>query len=126
MITADFICARPGENSMAVSSSGLSIDMTVAINGSSDLSGIIQFNDEGCVYSISLEETWSFIYDYEIKVDGRGPEGISGGRGFLYFTDATGDVYELKLYRSGRHVHVLDFNSRDPTITTITWSNHRR
>lgn len=125
MTTTDFICTNPGENSVAVNSAGMGINHSVTINGESDLSKFIQFNDDGCVYSIKLVEnpTAGSYYSYEIEVEGCGPKGISGGKGYLYFTDGTGDTYELSLYRSGRHKHVVDFNSRNAIITTITWTN---
>ena len=50
----DFTCLMPGENSVAVSARGLENGI-VSINGSQDLSQYIQFNNGGCVYSISME-----------------------------------------------------------------------
>ena len=120
----DFICKQPGENSAAVNSPGMPVGNTVTINGKEDLSEFIKFNDGGCIYSIRLLDNPSVsMYSYELEVDGCGPEGAGSGKGYLYFTDATGDTYKLTLYRSGRHKHVVDYNSRDPKITTITWSN---
>lgn len=124
----EFNCGSPEENSYAVCPSGLPVASRVQINGNEDLSEIVKFNDSGCVYSIRLVKnpTSGSIYSYEIQVDARGPSGAGSGSGYLYFTDATGDSYALSIYRSGRHLHVVDYNSRDPRITTITWSNHKR
>lgn len=123
--TCDFVCANPGENSNAVSTTGLQVDAGVQINGNSDLSQIVRFNDGGCVYGIklTLNSTSASVYNYEIQVDGCGPKGAGSGSGHLYFTDKTGDTYSLSIYRSGRHIHVVDYRSVSPEITTITWSN---
>lgn len=124
----EFNCAVPGENSNAVCPSGMSVGSLVQINGNEDLSSIVRFNDDGCVYSIRLvlNPTSGSTYNYEIQVDARGPSGAFSGSGYLYFTDLTGDSYRLSIYRSGRHMHVVDYNSRDSRITTITWANNAR
>ncbi len=119
---SNFVSNGRGENHHAICNPGMPVNSEVAIDGVTDLSSIVQFNDGGRVYFITL--TWSpGIYSYVISVDGRGPSGFGSGSGYLAFTDMTGDTYNLSLYNSSRAVHTVRFNSDNPAIKAIQWSN---
>ena len=92
------------------------------INGKTDLSGCIQANDGGCVYGISLRRSEG-IYRYTVTVDAQGPSGFFSGSMYLKFTDQTGDVYRLSVFRSDRDTHTVSYNSDKPAIVNIQWSN---
>lgn len=127
MSSYDFTCIQPGENAAAVSILGLQCGGSVAINGSTELSDIIRFNDGGCVYGISLEPGATLsAYDYKLHVDAQGPGGMMSGSGYLYFMDATGDTYSLEIFSSKRKDHTLSYNSRNPKIIAIVWSNKKK
>lgn len=122
-----FICDTPGTNSYAYSEAGLAMGATAIINGTTDLGGIVKFNNSGYVRDICLKKNPSFLsaFDYEIAINAKGPKGISGGSGYTYYMDKAYDSYMLSVYRSGMHEHVVDFNSSNPEISLITWSNKR-
>jgi hypothetical protein len=102
----------------------LSLKVGTEVFPSNDLSSVIQFNDGGCVYSISLHTgAAATAYDYRILVDGRGPKGAGSGSGYLHFTDESGDTYKLSLFSSSRKTHTLDYNSDKPNIVTIRWNS---
>jgi len=42
---------------------------------------------------------------------------------YLAFTDRTGDTYRKSFFSSKRQTLTLDYNSDDPTIVRIQWSN---
>ena len=105
----------------------LYVGQTLTINGNSDLSDVIRFNDDGCVYSIRLIKNLSLgDYNYEIEVKAHGPNGLSAVPGYLRFTDKTGDTYWLKIPNSDKKmILVVDYNSEDPRIIKVEWSDHR-
>ncbi len=126
MDSCNFNCEHPGENCYAIKeqgSEGLREGQQLTINGNSDLSGIIQFNDNGCVFGIRLVSNPG-LYDYKLDVDARGPKGFGSGNGYLEFTDASGDKYSLKIYSSTRSEHTLCYNSKEPNIVKVEWNNH--
>lgn len=122
-----FICNKAGENSFATSKAGIAVGDNMVINGLKSLSSIIKFNDGGCVYGIRLIRNPSFFslwqYEYEIEVDAEGPRGFGSGRGYLRFTDMTGDTYSLSIESSTRKKHVVDYRSEQPYIVKVEWSN---
>lgn len=120
---SDFTAKKLGENSFAERRDGMTINSEVSINGSSNLHDIIKFNDNGCVYGITLTGSPG-IYDYVLNVDGQGPKGLGTGSGYLLFTDKSGDTYSLSLYSSTRSVHTVRYNSEKPEIVKIQWDNH--
>ena len=127
MPVCDFTCLKPGENSCATCALGLASGNRVTINGERDLSNFIRFNDGGCVYSVTLESTSSLNpYDYCLRVDAQGPRGMTSGNGYLYFTDAGGDTYSLKIFSSARKEHTLRYNSYRPEITSIVWKKKKK
>jgi hypothetical protein len=88
------------------------------------LEGCIQANDGGCVYGVSLSSgSFEGIYRYRLSIDGQGPSGLFSGSMYLAFTDRTGDVYRKSFFSHDRHTLTLDYNSRDPTIVRVQWSN---
>ena len=125
----NFNCEKGGFESYAICNEGdeLYVGQSLKINGTSDLSDIIKFNNGGCVYSISLIKNPSFSlwgYEYEIEVMAQGPSGLGTGSGYLRFTDKTGDTYSLSITDSSKKKHVVDYKSSDPEITRVEWSNH--
>lgn len=120
-----YFVGKAGENSSAVpeyEGAGLKPNHILAINKQEDLSGIIEFNDGGCVYGITLSGSPG-IYDYVLNVDAKGPSGAFSGSGHLKFTDETGDVYTLGIYSSTRSVHTVRYSSSKPNIVKVEWSN---
>lgn len=111
-----------GQNSSATSEHGLQVNSTVQLNGNTDLSGCIQANDGGCVYGITLTGSPGF-YDYVLNVDAQGPKGFGSGSMYLYFTDQTDDTYLLRIYSSKRSTHTVRYDSENPAIKKIEWSN---
>jgi hypothetical protein len=123
--TAPFACPTPGENSFATSSEGLHITQQVSINGSTDLSSCMKANDGGCVYGIALVDSpvvvpWT---NWRLTIDGQGPSGWASGSMYLRLWDRTGTPHEQYFFSSDRHVLDIDYNSDDPTIVRIEWSD---
>ena len=98
----------------------LNIGDELVINNQEDLSKIVTFDKGGCVYKIFLEGSPD-IYKYAICVIAQGPKGFNSGYGHLEFTDATGDVYKLKIYDSDRELHRVRYNSKDGRIVKVEW-----
>ena len=125
---ADFNCEKCGHESCAICKDGdaLYVGQTLKIKGNSDLSDTIRFNEDGCVYSIRLIKNPSLgEYDYEIEVKAHGPNELGAGSGYLRFTDKTGDTYCLRIPNSDKKmIRVVDYNSEDPRIIKVEWSNH--
>ncbi|MBE5990511.1 hypothetical protein BXY41_12411 [Lacrimispora xylanisolvens] len=119
---SDFTATKIGENSSAERRDGMTVNSEVTINGSSNLYDIIRFNDNGCVYGITLTGSPG-IYDYVLSVDAQGPDGFFSGSGHLAFTDKSGDTYKLSIYSSTRTVHTVRYNSKQPEIVKIQWNN---
>lgn len=119
---SDFIAGKIGENSTAERRDGMTVNSEVSINGSSNLYDIIRFNNNGCVYAITLTGSPG-AYDYVINVDAQGPKGFGSGSGHLAFTDKSGDTYKLSIYSSTRSVHTVRYNSQKPEIVKIDWNN---
>ncbi len=119
-----FECEKKGENSFATSNTpeGMEVDNQVEIDEKTDLSEIIKFNSNGCVYGINLKFN-SGIYSYILNIDARGPKGMTSGSGRLIFTDASGDEYTLSITSSTRKVHTIKYNSRFPNIVKIRWES---
>lgn len=111
-----------GENSHAVSQTGLQTGEFVVLNGKSDLSGCMLANDGAKVFGIRLDKD-SGIYEYCLSVDAQGPEGIFSGSMYLYFTDQSGERYLLTIFDHHRKGHTLRYNSSAPAIMKIEWSN---
>lgn len=118
---AEFNTNKAGENSSAVGR--LSVDGEVAFNGNTELSGVIRFNDKGCVHGIRLARSASSAYSYTLYVDAEGPHGAFSGSGYLHFVDETGDTYALSIFRSKRMTHTVSYNSSKPAIVRIVWNN---
>lgn len=119
---ANFTTNQAGQNSDAECAVGMGVNSEVSINGQTNLSGTIQFNNSGCVYGITFTGAPG-IYDYVVNVDAQGPKGMGSGSGYLAFTDRSGDTYKLSIYSSTRSVHTVRFNSKEPEIVKIQWSN---
>lgn len=122
----DFTCSNCGEHSQpsrgtASAPGEMFPPYDIKINGSSDLSNCIQWNDRGKVYRISVVH--NIGPSYSVHVDGEGPHGWRSGSGYLRFIDYTGDHYDLSLFRSSRDTHSVEYISARPGIKTILWSN---
>ncbi|MDO3409462.1 hypothetical protein QWJ34_06780 [Saccharibacillus sp. CPCC 101409] len=119
---SDFTAEKIGENSSAERQDGMTVNSEVSINGSLNLYDIIKFNDNGCVYGITLTGSPGY-YNYVLNVDAQGPSGAFSGSGYLAFTDKTGDTYKLSIYSSTRSVHTVRYDSQQPEIVKIEWSD---
>jgi hypothetical protein len=104
----------------------LKVGELVSVNGNTDLSKIITGSDKAKIDWIKLEKASGIkgkLYSHSVKVYGRGPKGILAGNFYLYFTDQSGDTYELKLWSSSPGEHEVSFTSNAPYINKITWKD---
>jgi len=105
----------------ATCTGGMQPNQSATVNGNSPQNCVIA-NDGGTVFAIELQRI-AGIYSYQVRVDAKGPSGIFSGFMYLAFQDMTGDVYYLNIYSSERETHEVSYNSTDPAITKIFWSN---
>ena len=112
-----------GQPRSAASTKGLQINETASLNGNTDLSTCMRGNDGARVYGITLTGSPG-IYDYVVNVDAQGPSGFGSGSMYFAFTDESGDTYYLSIYSSTRSVHTVRYNSKQPAIKKIWWSNY--
>ena len=94
----------------------------VEINSSVDLSTCIVGNSNGRVFSIVLTKQAGF-FNYVVDVIAQGPSGPFSGWLNLYFTDETGDKYSLGIFSSTKQQHTVAYNSDQPGIVKIDWSD---
>ena len=94
-----------------------------AIDGNTDLSTCMVANGGAKVYGITLTGSPG-IYDYVVNVDAQGPSGFGSGSMYLAFTDQSGDTYYLSIYSSSRSVHTVRYNSQQPAIVKMWWSDY--
>lgn len=94
----------------------------VAINDSTDLSTAVVGHAGAFVRKIELARQ-AGIYDYVLNVTARGPKGFGSGWMHLYFTDKTGDRYALGIWSSTEEQHTVAYNSEDPGIVTVEWTD---
>jgi hypothetical protein len=97
------------------------VDGSATVNGNPP-QGCVVANDGGTVFAIQLIET-AGIYDYQVRVDAQGPRGVFSGSMYLAFQDLTGDIYYLMITVSKREWHEVSFNSSNPAIQRIFWSD---
>jgi len=122
-----FYCERPGPNSFATSELGLPVCGEVQINGTTDLEHIIQFGTctenvcylSGVINHIVLKRNTGPVYDYVLEVTGR-----AVSCGYLRFWDMTGDYYRLSICKNIVDTHTVRYNSANPVINKIEWSNN--
>lgn len=100
---------------------GMPVGNFATVNGNSPQQCVIA-NDGGTVFAIQLIET-AGIYDYQVRVEAQGPRGIFSGSMYLAFQDMTGDVYYLAITASKREWHEVSYNSSNPAIQRIFWSD---
>jgi hypothetical protein len=117
-----------GPDSSATSQQGLKANEQVELNGSTDLSECIVGNAGARVYSIVMTGKGSpgneeGNYSYVIAVGGQGPKGSGAGGLTLSFTDEAGAIYLMTLGGPTRRMYYLRFNSGQPAIKKIAWSN---
>jgi hypothetical protein len=105
------------------SARGLQPNEQVSISGNTNLSTTIRGKDDSCVYGITLTGSPGY-YDYVLNVDAQGPEGWFTGSLYLAFRDESGDTYFLFIYSSKRSTHTLRYDSKQPAIKQIFWSDH--
>ncbi len=92
----------------------------VAVNGSSDLSRVIVGNSQACISTVQLAHVAGLTY--RVDVYGQGPSGLGSGSLYLWFTDQSGDRYQLQVWRSARDWHEVTYTSSAPGIVKIEWS----
>lgn len=112
-----------GKPMCIVSEKGLQANEEASYEGNTNLSTAIKGNDGGCVHGITLTGSPD-IYDYVVNVDAQGPSGFGSGGMHLAFTDESNDTYYLYIYSSHRSVHTVRFNSKQPAIKKIWWSDY--
>lgn len=123
---------EPQRNSYAVSKTGMKVGNHVRMRDDekqdSDLRGFIRFGDGGFVRSIELvsdgdaeeQENPQDCYAYRINVIAAGPK---KGWGKLVFIDRSTDTYTLSIYDSSEKKHFVRYNSANPDIIAILWSD---
>jgi len=102
---------------------GLPLNGRASVNGNIDLSTCLKANGGGCVYGITLTYSGG-AYRYLLNVDAQGPSGFGSGAMYLAFTDGEPDTYYLSVDSSIRSVHSVRYNSKNPDIKKIWWSNY--
>ena len=105
----------------ATSQGGMQPDQSATVNGNSPQNCVVA-NDSATVYAIELQKIAGF-YDYQVRVDAQGPSGL-GGSMYLAFEDQSGDTYYLSIYSSKRQWHEVSYNSSQPAIVKIFWSDY--
>lgn len=115
--------AGKGQVNSVTSDKGLQVNEQASVDGNTDLSTCLVANDDARVYSITLTGSPG-IYDYVVNVDAQGPSGFGSGSMYLAFTDESGDTYYLSIYSSHRSVHTVRYNSKQPAIKKISWSDY--
>jgi predicted nuclease with TOPRIM domain len=120
---AYFACNKKGQNSSASLDEGMQVNSAVVIDGNTDLSGVIQFNNGGCVYWITLTYS-NKDCSYIITLDGQGPKGLLSGSGYLKFTFRNGETQKHIIFFSKRSNYVIPYAGNGvPEITKIQWNN---
>ncbi|MFC6878717.1 eCIS core domain-containing protein [Actinomadura yumaensis] len=98
-------------------------DDYVTIDGSSDLSGAIKGRSDACVYTIMMITIPDLRYDYQVRVDAKGPRGLNSGSLYLTFVDESGTQHKLRVWDSKRAWHTVSFRGPQPGIKEIRWSD---
>ena len=98
-------------------------DIAALPGGSTDLSTCIAANDDGRVFSVKIVSSPG-MYDYRIEIDCQGPKGAGSGNMYLRFIDKTNDYYDIYIYSSTRSWHTISYNSSNPAIVAICWSDN--
>lgn len=119
-----FVSNKKGENSFATCKIGLKVGERVKIDATERLSGIIRFNDEGCVHSIRVIKKSYNCCSYRIEVEAEGPHAGILNRCYIRFYNRDGYTCILSINDSSRKVHYLGWD-KDPDIIKIVWSNNR-
>ncbi|AWT36399.1 hypothetical protein GCM10008956_14970 [Deinococcus arenae] len=112
-----------GQPNAVTSARGMQPNEAAAIDGNTDLSTCMVANGGAKVYGITLTGSPG-IYDYVVNVDAQGPSGFGSGSMYLAFTDQSGDTYYLSIYSSSRSVHTVRYNSQQPAIVKMWWSDY--
>ena len=106
----------------AACTGGMQVNQSATVNGNSPQNCVVA-NDGATVFTIELVPV-AGIYDYQVRVEAKGPSGPFSGSMYLAFKDQTGDVYYLSVYSSKREWHEVSYNSDKPAITKIFWSDY--
>ncbi|HEX8126281.1 MAG TPA: hypothetical protein VF548_11925 [Allosphingosinicella sp.] len=106
----------------ATSTGGMQPGQSATVNGNPPQNCVVA-NDGATVFGIELARI-AGIYSYQVRVDAQGPSGPFSGSMYLAFQDATGDIYYLSIYSSTREGHEVSFNSGNPNIVKIFWSDN--
>ncbi|WP_380167874.1 DUF4157 domain-containing protein [Jannaschia sp. R86511] len=94
----------------------------VAVNGSTDLSGVVVGNSGARVYSIRLDRSALVGFNYTLFIDGQGPTGVGSGSLYLFFEDEGGFVERKQFWLHDRHTLTDDYNGAKAGIRRISWS----
>jgi hypothetical protein len=95
---------------------------SATVNGAPPSNCVIA-NDDAKVFQIQVINNPG-IYKYQVRVDAQGPDGPFSGSMYLAFRDKTNDVYYLRIYARRRSWHTVSYNSDNPDIVGIYWSNY--
>jgi hypothetical protein len=106
----------------ATSTGGMQPNQSATVNGNSPQNCVVA-NDGGTVFAIELQSI-AGLYNYQVRVDAQGPKGAFSGSMYLAFEDQTGDVYYLSIFSSTREWHEVSYNSSQPAIVKIYWSDY--
>jgi hypothetical protein len=101
---------------------GMQVNQSATVNGNSPQNCVVA-NNGATVFTIELVPV-AGIYDYQVRVEAQGPSGPFSGSMYLAFRDETGDVYYLSIYSSTHEWHEVSYNSSQPELTNIYWSDY--
>lgn len=115
-------CSNRGAYYSASSTAGMAPGQSASVNGSPPQNCVLA-NDGAKVFNIEVQKI-AGIYSYQIRIEAQGPSGPFSGSMYLAFEDLTGDVYYIYIYSSTREWHYVSYNSDNPAIKTIYWSDY--
>lgn len=115
-------CSNRGSHYTANSTGGMQPGQSATVNGNSPQNCVVA-NDGAKVFNIELVKI-AGIYDYQVRVEAQGPSGPFSGSMYLAFRDQTNDVYYLSIFSSKREWHTVSYNSSQPNIVAIYWSDY--
>ncbi len=97
----------------------------LAINGTTDLSGVIQGCGGAKASAISVVANRQYqFYQYAIVVYGQGAANVAPGSSLdLLFMDQTGETHGLTLRAAGLQWYFVQYNARHPGIIRVQWSS---
>lgn len=95
---------------------------TVTVNGK-PMQNCVIGNCSAYISNIQLA-TINGSYQYQLQVMAAGPKCWDAGSFYFAVEDEAGDIYYINIYSSSLELHTIDFNSANPNIVAIYWSDY--